>query len=106
MGNMTDKLINKTDLGTLLKIYKKYGYDNLDNLIKNNSINSLEINEFEAINKVINISSNPIELIKEIYENYLELIGGKRKKGRKKKSKKKKSKKKKSKKKKSKKKKS
>ena len=83
-----DNLLKKNDISLLLKIYKKYGHTKLQNMFDKNSLDLDDSNEIRILQKIINISSDPINLIKDFFDTYLDLVGGKKKgkggKGRKK----------------------
>ena len=89
-----ENILSKEDLTNILKIYKIF--DDNEILIMINDPNLIsDINLKNSLIKLINLENNALDKIKEYYDKYISLTGGKGRRGRKskKKSRKKKSKK-------------
>ena len=69
-------LLTKKDLSLLINIYKKNGYTKLNSMIMKNNLDLRNENEKKALQKVVNISSEPAKLMKNFYTRYTKLVGG------------------------------
>lgn len=79
---MSDNFIDKYDVSKLIKIYKKYTIEQLSDYFNGNNTFSLSKDEINALNKITNISSDPIDIIEKISIRYNELQEGGAKKRR------------------------
>ena len=67
---MQESLVSKSDISKLLKIYKKYSAEDIKSFINKNEFNNLDHSEIKTIEKIIKITSNPIEFILNINDTY------------------------------------